>query len=83
MEARSPLTWLQALPSHLSGDGPALYVVDKQTGALSLTRVVVMAYESTDVLISGGVDEGACAVALGVQKLDPAQRVKVVSALSF
>ena len=41
------------------------------------------AYESNDVLISGGVDEGAKVVALGVQKLDPAEKVKVVSSLSF
>jgi RND family efflux transporter MFP subunit len=65
------------------GDGPSLYVVDKMTGALSVKRVEVKAYESNDVLISGGVDEGASIVALGVQKLDPAQKVKVVSALAF
>jgi len=34
-------------------------------------------------LISSGVDEGASVVALGVQKLDPAEKVKVVSSLSF
>jgi hypothetical protein len=45
--------------------------------------VAVKAYESNGILISGGVDEGANVVALGVQKLDPAERVKVVSALSF
>ena len=32
---------------------------------------------------SGGVDEGAKVVVLGVQKLDPAQKVRVVSSLSF
>ena len=45
--------------------------------------MTVKAYESNDVLISGGVDEGASVVALGVQKLDPAEKVKVVSSLSF
>jgi hypothetical protein len=35
------------------------------------------------VLISGGVDEGENVVAIGVQKLDPAQKVKIVSSLSF
>jgi hypothetical protein len=29
------------------------------------------------------VDEGAKIVALGVQKLDPGQRVRIVSSLSF
>ena len=65
------------------GDGPSLYVVDSKTGAITLKHVTVKAYEAHDVLISGGVEEGANVVALGVQKLDPAQKVRVVSSLSF
>ena len=65
------------------GAGPALYVADGKTGVVTLKPVTVKAYESNDVLISGGVDEGANVVALGVQKLDPAERVKIVSSLSF
>jgi RND family efflux transporter MFP subunit len=65
------------------GAGPALYVADAKTGVVTLKPVTVKAYESNDVLISGGVDEGASVVALGVQKLDPAERVKIVSSLSF
>jgi hypothetical protein len=48
-----------------------------------LKPVTVKSYESNDVLITSGVDEGAKIVALGVQKLDPGQRVRVVSSLSF
>ena len=58
-------------------------MVDARTGAIALKQVAVKGYESGDVLISGGVDEGAEVVALGVQKLDPAQKVKVISSLSF
>jgi RND family efflux transporter MFP subunit len=65
------------------GDGPSFYVADSKTGAITLQRVTVKAYERNDVLISDGVAEGANVVALGVQKLDPAQKVKVVSSLSF
>jgi RND family efflux transporter MFP subunit len=65
------------------GDGPSLYVADSKTGAVTVERVVVKAYEHDDVLISGGVAEGADVVALGVQKLNPAEKVKVVSSLSF
>jgi RND family efflux transporter MFP subunit len=65
------------------GDGPSLYVVDSKTGAITLERVAVKAYERDDVLISGGVAEGANVVALGVQKLNPAEKVRVVSSLSF
>jgi RND family efflux transporter MFP subunit len=61
---------------------PSLYVVD-DAGELALKPVTVKAYESKDVVITGGVDEGARVVVLGVQKLDPAQKVRVVSALSF
>jgi RND family efflux transporter MFP subunit len=64
------------------GEGPSLYVADA-SGALSLKRVSVKSYERDGVLISDGVEEGANVVALGVQKLDPAQKVKVVSSLSF
>ncbi|HZP74526.1 MAG TPA: efflux RND transporter periplasmic adaptor subunit [Pseudolabrys sp.] len=76
--ARVPLTAL-----FNQGNGPSLYVADAKTGALELRKVEVKAYESKDVLISGGVLEGADVVVLGVQKLDPAQKVRVVSALSF
>ena len=75
--ARLPLSALFS-----EGAGPSFYVVDDK-GEVSLKPVVVKSYESNDVVISGGVDEGARVVALGVQKLDPAQKVRVVSALSF
>src|SRR5438105_2868485 len=64
------------------GGDPSLYIVDDK-GEVALKPVKVKAYESDSVVISGGVDEGAKVVALGVQKIDPAQKVRVVSALSF
>jgi RND family efflux transporter MFP subunit len=64
------------------GDKPSFYVVD-DAGQIVLKPVQVKAYESNDVVISGGVEEGAKVVALGVQKLDPSQKVRVVSSLSF
>jgi RND family efflux transporter MFP subunit len=76
--ARLPLTAL-----FNQGDGPSLYVADDASGAVTRKHVSVKAYESSDVLIDGGVDEGADVVVVGVQKLDPAQKVRVVSALSF
>jgi RND family efflux transporter MFP subunit len=65
------------------GSGPSLYVVDSKTGAITLKRVTVKSFERNDVLISDGVAEGADVVALGVQKLDPEEKVRVVSSLSF
>jgi RND family efflux transporter MFP subunit len=64
------------------GGDPSFYVVDDK-GDVTLKPVVIRAFESNDVVISGGVDEGAKVVALGVQKLDPTQKVRVVSSLSF
>jgi RND family efflux transporter MFP subunit len=64
------------------GGDPSFYVVDDR-GDVTLQPVTVKAFESSDVVISGGVDEGAKVVALGVQKLDPSQKVRVVSSLSF
>ena len=64
------------------GGGPSLYVVNEQ-GEVTLKPVTVKSYESSDVLVTGGVDEGARIVTLGVQKLDPSQKVRVVSSLAF
>ncbi len=75
--ARLPLSALFS-----EGRDPSFYVVDDK-GEVSLKPVTVKSYESNDVVISGGVDEGARVVSLGVQKLDPAQKVRVVSSLSF
>ena len=75
--ARLPLSAL-----YDAGDKPSLYVVDG-AGDISLKPVTVQSYESNDVVIAGGVDEGAKVVALGVQKLDPSQKVRVVSSLAF
>jgi RND family efflux transporter MFP subunit len=75
--ARLPLSALFS-----EGGDPSLYVVDDK-GEVSLKPVVVKSYETNNVVISGGVDEGAKVVVLGVQKLDPAQKVRVVSSLSF
>jgi RND family efflux transporter MFP subunit len=75
--ARLPLSALFS-----EGGDPSFYVVDDR-GDVSLKPVAVKSYESNDVVITGGVEDGARVVALGVQKLDPAQKVRVVSSLSF
>ena len=75
--ARLPLSALFS-----QGDNPSLYTVN-DAGELTLSPVTVKAYESRDVVISGGVADGAKVVVLGVQKLDPAQKVRVMSSLSF
>src|SRR6202140_5262097 len=75
--ARLPLSSLYS-----QGGDPSLYIVDDK-GDVVLKPVAVKSYESNCVVISGGADEGAKIVVLGVQKLDPTQKVRVVSSLSF
>lgn len=65
------------------GSGPALWVVDRETGSVALKPVTVARYDAREVLVTGGVEEGDEVVALGVQKLDPAQKVRVVEALAY
>lgn len=65
------------------GNGPALFVVDRTTGTLLHKPVQVAGYEARDVLVKGGVTEGEWIVALGTQKLDTAQKVRVVDSLQF
>lgn len=76
--ARLPLSALFS-----QGDSASVYVVDAKSGELALKPVNVKAYETRDVVITGGVEDGDKVVVLGVQKLDAAQKVRVVSSLSF
>jgi RND family efflux transporter MFP subunit len=75
--ARLPLSAL-----FRQGGDPSLYVVDDK-GEVTLKPVTVKSYDSKDVVITGGVAEGAKVVTLGVQKLDPSEKVRTVSSLSF
>ena len=65
------------------GGGPAVFVVDRETGALERRPVEVAAYEAREVAVRGGVAEDEWVVALGAQKLDTAQEVRVVESLQF
>ncbi len=65
------------------GAGASVFVADAATGRIELKPVTVKAYETRDAIITGGVAEGDSVVAMGVHKLDPAQKVRVVSSLSF
>ncbi len=77
--ARAAKLPLSALFSQ--GAGPALWVVDPASGALTLKPVEVAKYDGTSVYVTGGVSEGESVVTLGVQKLDAGQRVRVVTTL--
>jgi RND family efflux transporter MFP subunit len=76
--ARVPLSAI-----YNQGTGAAVFVADEKTGRIELKPVEVKVYETRDALIAGGVRDGESVIALGVHKLDTAQKVRVVSQLSF
>lgn len=65
------------------GTGASLFVVNPQSGEVTLKPVTVKSYDKANVVITGGVEEGENVVVLGVQKLDTEQKVRVVSSLTF
>jgi len=58
------------------GTGPAVWIVDKASGALSLRPVTVARWRDDSALISAGLTNGDLIVAVGVHKLEAGQRVK-------
>ena len=59
-----------------TGDRPAVWVVDRPTGGLTLTSVDVREYRHETVVLSGGVKPGQLVVTAGVQKLDAGLTVR-------
>ncbi len=59
------------------GAGPSVYVVD-QSGGLELRPVTVASFTGDVALVTSGVSDGERVVTLGVQKLDPGQRVRAI-----
>jgi RND family efflux transporter MFP subunit len=59
-----------------TGDQPAVWVVDRKTGAVTLTPVEVREYRQETVVLSGGVKPGQLVVTAGVQKLDAGLTVR-------
>src|SRR5205823_12928715 len=59
-----------------TGAQPAVWVVDRATGNLTLVPVEVREYRHVTVILSGGVKPGQLVVTEGVQKLDPAVTVR-------
>jgi RND family efflux transporter MFP subunit len=80
--AKLPAVNAAILPSSVltSDNGkPAVWVIDPQTHAVSLREVNVAAYESMNVVFSGGLKAGEQVVTSGGARLRPAQIVAVKS----
>jgi RND family efflux transporter MFP subunit len=59
------------------GVGPSVYVVDR-SGGLELRPVTVASFTADAALVTSGVNDGERVVTLGVQKLDPGQKVRAI-----
>ena len=61
------------------GDGrPAVWVVDRQSGTVSLRAVDVVRYDPAGVVVSRGLEKGDVVVTAGVQMLRPGQKVRLL-----
>jgi RND family efflux transporter MFP subunit len=65
-----------------SGHGPTVYVVDSQTGTLALRPVTLAGFSGDQAIVTSGLQEGETIVAIGVQKLDAGEHVRVVSRIA-
>jgi len=58
------------------GTQPAVWVVDRQTGTVTLRPVTVARWRDEQAAIASGVKEGELIATAGVHKLEPGQKVK-------
>jgi RND family efflux transporter MFP subunit len=58
------------------GKQPAVWVVDRQSGAVALRPVVIQRWRDETALITSGVDDGEIVATAGVHKLEAGQKVK-------
>lgn len=63
-----------------TAEGPAVWVVDPETGTVSLRQVGVLRHETDSVLIDAGLADGEMVVAAGGQLLFEGARVRLAGA---
>ena len=60
------------------GTGPAVWVIDRNSGAVALRPVTVARWLNDTAAISAGLKDGEIIATAGVHKLEPGQRVKPI-----
>ena len=63
------------------GTQPAVWVVDRQTGTVTLRPVTVARWRDEQAAIAAGVKDGELIATAGVHKLEPGQKVKPLQPL--
>jgi RND family efflux transporter MFP subunit len=66
----------------ITDKGPQVWTVDKASGAVTATPVVIATSDADSAYLASGAPEGAEIIALGVHKIDPHEKVRVVSSLA-
>lgn len=61
-----------------AGGRPAVWVVDRASGAVAIRPVDVLRYEPAGVVVAGGLEPGEVVVTSGVQALRPGQTVRLL-----
>jgi len=67
---------------HRTDGAPAVWVVDPESGTVSLRQVDIASHRPTEVLIQGGLAPGDIVVTAGVQTLREGQRVRLLGETS-
>jgi multidrug efflux pump subunit AcrA (membrane-fusion protein) len=65
-----------------SNGKPAVWLVDAGKQTVALHEVNVLRYDTNNVVISGGLENGQIVVTAGVHVLRPGQKVKLLGAAS-
>jgi RND family efflux transporter MFP subunit len=76
-DAQTPTARLPLAAILNRGKGPTVYVVDPSS-ALELRGVTVASFSEDAALVTAGVNDGERVVTLGVQKLEPGQKVRPI-----
>jgi RND family efflux transporter MFP subunit len=63
---------------HRTRGSPAVWVVDPESGTVSLRQVELASHRPTEVLVQGGLAPGEVVVTAGVQTLRAGQRVRLL-----
>jgi RND family efflux transporter MFP subunit len=61
------------------GGKPAVWIVDKAKGTVSLRPVTIVRYETDSVIVSGGLEPGDIVVTAGVNRLREGQSVRLLA----
>lgn len=76
----SPVVVLPGAALFEKGGKPAVWVVDKQSGAVALRPITLARFESDRVVVSEGIAKGEVVVTAGVNRLREGQKVRLAEA---